>query len=354
MREVRDQRSAVSTRKFGLVRSLAPSPFSLALSFIGALLFALCVSAEAQPNKVPIIGYLSSTDPATDSIRSEPFRAALRELGYIEGQNIIIEYRYAEGKRSRQPELAAELVRLKVDVIVVQGGDSVIRAAMDVTKTIPILMTGQGGNPVKGGFVASLARPGGNITGITFLTTELGVKRLELLKEAVPKLVRVAVLYDPNATGITGEVKEDLPVSARAFGLTVRPWEVWDADGLERVLAALNKDRPEALYAPSAGAVMSANQKRIVDFALKSRLPSVYSNRAVVEAGGLIYYGAEGAHLYRRVAYYLDKILNGAKPGDLPVEQPTKFELVINQKTAKQIGLTIPASMLARADKVIK
>jgi putative ABC transport system substrate-binding protein len=322
---------------------------------LSAMLLVPCFSASAQPaKKVFRIGYLSGTDPATDSIRSEPFRAGLRELGYIEGQNIVIEYRYAEGKRDRAHERAAELVGLKVDIIVVQGGDLVIRAAMNATKTIPILLTGQGADPVRAGYVESLARPGGNVTGFTFLTAELGGKRLELLKEAVPKLARVAVLYDPATVGIAREVKEDFPVAARAMGLTVQPWEVRDADGLERVFAALNKDRPDGLYAPSAGAVMTANQKRIADFALKSRLPSAYANRAAVEAGGLMYYGVDVGHSYQRVAYFVDRILKGAKPADLPVEQPTKFEFVINLKTAKQIGVAIPPEALARATKIIR
>ena len=192
-----------------------------------AMLFALCLSAEAQqPKKVPRIGYLSSGDPASESARSEAIRLALRELGYIEGQNIAIEYRYAEGKRDRFPELAAELVRLKVDVIVVAGGAPSIRAAKNATKTIPIVMMGRGADPVEAGLVESLARPGGNVTGITLLARELGGKRLELLKEAVPKLARVAVLYDPAVPGSVLEVKEDLPVAARALGLTVRSWEV--------------------------------------------------------------------------------------------------------------------------------
>jgi putative ABC transport system substrate-binding protein len=278
----------------------------------------------------------------------------LRELGYIEGQNIATEYRYAEGKRDRQPQLAAELVRLKVDIILIQGGDTVIRAAMNATKTIPILLTGQGSDPVKAGFIESLARPGGNVTGLTILTPELSGKRLELLKETVPKLARVALLYDPAAPGITRELKEDLPVAARAMGLAVQPWEIRNVEGLERVFAALKYERPDALYAPSAGAVMSANQKRIADFALKSRLPSVYANRAVVEAGGLMYYGADLADIYRRVASHVDKMLRGAKPAEMPVEQATKFEFVVNLKTAKQIGLTIPPQVLARADRVIR
>ena len=215
-------------------------------------------------------------------------------------------------------------------------------------------MAGQGSDPVEAGFVESLARPGGNVTGLTNLARELGGKRLELLKEAVPKLARVAVLYDPANPPSVLEVKEVLPVAARALGLTIQPWEIRDADGFERVFAALNKQRPDGLYVLGAGPLMRANEKRIVGFALKSRLPSMYNNREAVDAGGLMSYGADLADSYRRVAYYVDRILKGAKPADLPVEQPTKFELVINLKTAKQIGLTIPQSMLYRADKVIK
>ena len=207
-------------------------------------------------------------------------------------------------------------------------------------------MVGGGSDPVEAGLVESLARPGGNVTGLTNLTRELGGKRLELLKEAVPKLARVAVLYDPATQGSVLEVKEVLPVAARALGLTVRSWEVRAADDFDRVFAALNKQRPDGLYVPR-GPLMRANQKRIVGFALKSRLPSVYENREAVDAGGLMYYGADHADSYRRVAYYVDRILKGAKPADLPVEQPTKFEFVINLKTAKQIGLTIPPNVLS-------
>ena len=228
-----------------------------------------------------------------------------------------------------------------------------IRAAKNATKTIPIVMVGTRADPVEAGLVESLARPGGNVTGLTNLSRELGGKRLELLKEAVPKLARVAVLYDPAIPASVIEVKELLPVAARALGLTLQPWEVRAADGFEEVFAALNKERPDGLYV-LRGPLMNANQKRIVGFALKSRLPSMYANREAVDAGGLMYYGADRADSYRRVAYYVDKILKGAKPADLPVEQPTKFELVINLKTAKQIGLTIPQNVLARADKVIK
>ena len=235
-----------------------------------AMLFALCLPAGAQqPKKVPRIGYLAGS-AATESTRTEAIRMALRERGYIEGQNIAIEYRYAEGKRDRLPELAAELVRLKVDIIVV-GGDPTIQAAKNATKTIPIVMSGRGSDPVEAGLVESLARPGGNVTGITNLGRELGGKRLELLKEAVTKVARVAVLYEPIA-GSVREVKELLPVAARALGLTIQPWEVRAADDFERVFAAISKWRPDGLFVPAAGPVMTANQKRIVDFALKGQV----------------------------------------------------------------------------------
>jgi putative tryptophan/tyrosine transport system substrate-binding protein len=321
---------------------------------VAVVLLAVGVTAEAQqPKKVQRIGYLSPSDAATESTRSEPIRRALRELGYIEGQNIAIEYRYAEGKVDRFSELTAELVRLKIDVIVASGGTRLVRAVMNTTKTIPIVMAGAGVDPVEAGFAESLARPGGNVTGITTLSRELGGKRLELLKEAVPKVARVAVLYDAASPGIVLDVKEVLPVAARALGLTIQPWEVRDADGFERIFSALNKQRPDGLSV-TPGRLIVTNQKRIADFALKSRLPSMYSSREFVDVGGLMSYGADLADSYRRVAYYIDRILKGAKPSDLPVEQPTKFELVINLKTAKQIGLTIPQSMLYRADRVIK
>jgi putative ABC transport system substrate-binding protein len=247
----------------------------------------------------------------------------------------------------------AELVRLKVDIIVAAGGRTMIQAAMNATKTIPIVMTGAASDPVEAGFVESLARPGANVTGLTNLGTELGSKRLELLKEAVPKIARVAVLYDPANPSNVIDVKEVLPVAARALGLTIQPWEVRTADDFERVFAAMGKQRPDGLYL-IGGNLMNVHQKRVVGFALKNRLPSMYNRREAVDAGGLMSYGADLADSYRRVAYFVDRILKGAKPADLPVEQPTKFELVINLKTAKQIGLTIPQSVLYRADKVLK
>ncbi|HEU4345186.1 MAG TPA: ABC transporter substrate-binding protein [Candidatus Binatia bacterium] len=326
----------------------------MGFSVIALVLVVTGAVAQAQqPKKLFRIGYLSSNDPTNESARSEGIRLALRELGYIEGQNIGFEYRYSERKPDRIPALAAELIRLKVDIIIVSGGVGVPRAAKDATKTIPIVMVGSGLDPVEEGLVQSLARPGGNVTGLTLLSRQLGGKRLELLKEADPRIARVAVLYQPTNAGSVREVKEVIPAAASAVGVTIRSLEVRDAEGFDKVFAAVKNERPNGLYLTS-GPLMNAHHKRTVDFALKSRLPSIYGNRDTVDAGGLMSYGADLVDSYRRVAYYIDKILRGAKPADLPVEQPTKFELVINLKTAKQIGLAIPPSVLARADKVIR
>jgi len=317
-----------------------------------AILLALSFPVQAQqPKKVARIGYLVSSDPITESTRSEGIRQALRDLGYVEGQNIAFEYRYADGKLDRFPEIAAELVRFKVDIIVVAGGNTLIRAVKNATKTIPIVMTG-GSDPVEAGFVDSLARPGGNVTGLALLLNELAGKRLELLKEAVPKLARVAVLHDPALPPNILELKEVQAV-ASALGLTIQPWEIRRAGDFDRVFTAMAKQRLGGVYVIS-GRLVTSNRKQIVGFALKNRLPSVYPQREYVDAGGLMYYGADQAESYKRAAYFVDRILKGAKPADLPVEQPTKFELIINLKTAKQIGLTIPQKVLVRADKVIK
>jgi putative ABC transport system substrate-binding protein len=319
-----------------------------------AALLTLSASAHAQqPRKVLRIGYLSSQSPEHESVRAEGIRSALRERGYAEGTNVAFVYRYSEGKTDRSSELAAELVRLNVDIIIVAGGIHWIRAAKDATKTIPIVMMGIGNDPVEAGLIESLARPGANITGLTNLGGKLTGKRLELLKEAAPKVARVAVLYQPATPANVVEVKEDLPSAARTLKLEVPTWEVQASNGLDAIFAAVRKERPDALYA-AGSPLINANQKRIVGFALKNRLPSVYDSGEAVGAGGLMSYGADQADSYRRVAIYIDKILKGAKPADLPVEQPTKFELVVNLKTAKQIGLTIPPNVLARADKVIK
>jgi len=316
------------------------------------MLLALPFSARAQqPKKIPLVGYLSSGNPASESARAEGIRLALRERGYIEGQNIATEYRYAEGKSDRYPELAAELVRLKVDIILVVGS-TVTRAVKNATKTIPIVMAGGGVDPVEAGSIESLARPGGNVTGITLLSRGLDGKKLELLKEAVPKITRVAVFYNPATPGAAREVKEVLPAPARALKLTIQPCEVRAADDFERAFAAL-KQRPDGLYV-FGGALIFGNQKRTIGFALKNRLPSMYGNKAAVEAGGLMYYGADVADSYRRVAYFVDRILKGTPPSELPVEQPMRFEFVINLKTANQIGLTIPQWTLMKATKVIQ
>ena len=322
----------------------------LTILFLAAVDFA----QAQQPKKVPRIGYLAGGNAATESTRAEGIRLTLRERGYVEGQNIAIEYRYTEGKADRYPKLVAELVRLKVDLILVTGSDPLIRAAIHATKMIPIVLTGGGRDPVEAGYVESLARPGGNVTGITNLSRELSGKRLELLKAAVPKLARVAVLYDPGVPGDVLQVKEVLPVAARALKLTLQPWEIRIADDFDRVFAAMGKQRPDGFYVHPSGPLMTANQKRIVGFALKSRLPSMYFYREAVEEGGLMSYGADLADSYRRVAGLVDKILKGAKPADLPVEQPTKFEFIINLKTAKEIGVTIPPEVLARANRLIK
>jgi ABC-type uncharacterized transport system substrate-binding protein len=334
-------------------RSIQDRKWLTVVAIVVALTLSGAVVHAQQEKKVSRIGYLSDSAPARETARSEAMGLALRELGYIEGNNIVMEYRYAAGKVDRAPELASELVRLKVDIILIAGGPTQSRAAKNATTTIPIVMMGDGADPVETGLVESLARPGGNVTGITLLNRELGGKRLELLKEAVPKLARVAVLYDPANSYNKRELKEGLPVAARSLGLTIQPWPIQDANALEKELAAMGKQRPDGMYSTSSRQ-MIAIERRIAEFALKSGLPSVYAWREAVEAGGLMYYGADRADSYRRVAYYVDKILKGTKPADLPVEQPKKFELVFNLKTAKQIGLTIPPNVLARADKVIK
>jgi ABC-type uncharacterized transport system substrate-binding protein len=317
-----------------------------------SMLIALCSPAQAQqPTKLPRIGYLSSVDPAGESARAKGIRLALRERGYEE-ESVSFEYRYSEGKGDRAPELAAELVRLKVDIIVVAGGIIWIRAAKNATKTIPIVMVGAGNDPVEAGLIESLGHPGSNVTGLTNLSGKLGGKRLELFKEAVPKLVRVAVLYDLATPANRGELQEVQTVGP-ALKLTVQPWEVRAADDFGKVFAALIRERPDGLHVLGSP-LLNNNQKRIAGFALKSRLPSMYQSSEAVDAGGLMSYGADLADSYRLVASYVDRIFRGAKPADLPVQQPTKFELVINLKTAKQIGLTIQQKVLARADKVIK
>jgi putative ABC transport system substrate-binding protein len=316
------------------------------------MLFALGVPVAAQqPAKLWKIGIFTSTSSSLTSLRVEGLRQGLREFGYIEGKNIIIEHRNAGGKPDRYPEIAAELVRLKVDVTVVSGEQAVL-ALKQSTQTVPIVMLSGGVDPVEAGFIESLARPGGNITGFTNIGVEIGGKRLELLKEAVPKAARVAILYDPANPGNVLEVKE-VQTAAGPLRLTLQAWDVRGTDDFERVFAGVKKERADGLYL-AGGPLMNANETRTVGFALRSRLPSVYLWSTAVDAGGLMSYGASLAGAGRDAARYVDKILKGTKPADLPVERPTKFELVINLKTAKQIGITIPQSLLYRADKVLR
>ncbi len=305
--------------------------------------------AEAQQaKKVPRIGWLSVTSGRTP--RHDAFRQGLRELGYVEGQNIAIESRFAEQKEDRLAEFAAELVRLKVDVIVALEPPA-IRAAKKATGTIPIVMRSTD-DPVDTGLIASLARPGGNITGLTSISTELSGKRLELLKEVVSRLSHVAALRNPTAPDAAVKWSE-AEVAARSLGLKLQSLDVRSDDDLERAFQAATKGRAQALIT-LRNPVFVFNAKRIAELAVKNRLPVIYDDRNFVDDGGLMSYGANLADLYHRAATYVDKILKGRKPADLPVEQPMKFEFVINLKAAKQIGLTIPHEVLARADKVIK
>jgi putative tryptophan/tyrosine transport system substrate-binding protein len=282
------------------------------------------------------------------STRTEAFRQGLRELGYVEGKNIVIEWRSAEGKRDRLPSLAAELVRLKVDIIVTAGPPAT-RSAKEATVTIPIVFA-QDGDPVASGFVASLARPGGNITGLSTLAPELSGKRLELLKEIVPKLSRVAVLGMSTNPGNSQSLRET-ELAAGAFGVQIQYLDARDSKDIEAALRSASKGRADAVLVLNFPGDVS---RVIPDLAVKNRLPAIYYNSTIVNNGGLMSYGASITDLDRRAATYVDKILKGAKPADLPVEQPTKFEFVINLRAAKQIGLTIPPNVLVRADKVIK
>ena len=312
------------------------------------LTFVMCgVVAEAQQKKIPRIGVLfigSKNQP-----HLEAFKQGLRERGYMEGKNILLEYRYAEGNNDRLPQLAAELVSDKVDVIVTTASVSAI-AARRVTKTIPIVMTS--GNPLESGLAASLAKPGRNVTGLTVLSVDLSGKRVELLTETFPKTTRIAALQSPQDFEAGAGYKETQE-AAKAFSLRLHPVEVQSANDFELAFAQMNKAGETALLV-ILSPMITFNSRRIVELALKYRLPGMYPTKQFAEEGGLMSYGPLIGDLYRRAATYVDKILKGANPGELPVEQPTKFELVINLKTAKQIGVTIPANVLARADRVIK
>jgi putative ABC transport system substrate-binding protein len=316
-----------------------------------AWLFALCVPAEAQqPAKIPKIGFLSSGSGSGSPFRSEVFQQQLRGLGYVEGKNIAFESRYGEDNFDRLPALADELVRLKVDVLVINTTPAAL-AAKNATRTIPIVFLGVS-DPVVAGLVDSLARPGGNITGFTNIAPVLAGKRLELLKETVSKLSRVAVLWDPKAPGSTQQWKES-QLPARELGLQLHSMEVSSADKYEDAFKEATKARSGAL-AVTQNPLAGSNRKQIADLATKNRLPAIYPRGDFVESGGLMSYGPDLAEPHRHAAVYVDKILKGAKPADLPVEQPTKFELMINLKTAKALGLTIPPVVLMRAEKVVK
>ena len=314
--------------------------------------FAMCgaVAQAQQPKKVPRIGFLGATSPSVESARIEAFRQGLRELGYVEGKNIVIEYRWAEGKFDRLPDLAADLVRLNVEVIVT-GGSTSTGAAKKVTTTIPIVMA-QVNDPVGSGFVASLARPGGNMTGLSTLAPEISGKQLELLKEIVPRLSRVAVFGTSTILGNAQALRE-VELAAAAFKVQHLYLDLLDSKDIETAFRAAGKGRADGVLTVTSPILLS-QRAQVAGLAVKSRLPAIYHQSQYAEAGGLMSYGASFTDMDRRAATYVDKILKGAKPGELPVEQPTKFELIINLKAAKQIGVTIPPNVLARADKVIK
>lgn len=316
------------------------------------VLLTTAFSAQAQqPTKIRRMGFLNPSSPSAVALRVDAFRQGLRELGYVEGKNIRIEQRHAEGKLDRLPALAAELVSLEVDVIVTSGPIPT-GSAKEATSTIPIVMM-QDSDPVGNGFVASLARPGGNITGLAALAPELSGKRLELLREIVPRLSRVAVFGTSTQPGNAQALKET-ELAAVALGVKLQFLDVRSLNEIETAFRAAGKERSDAVLMLVAGVVANPNRTQIAKLAVKSRLPAIYSRPDDVEAGGLMAYGVSFNDLARRAATYVDKILKGAKPADLPVEQPTKFEFIINLKAAKQIGLTVPPNVLARADRVIR
>jgi putative tryptophan/tyrosine transport system substrate-binding protein len=326
------------------------SVFSKIVTFC-ALLFALCSSAEAQqPTKVPRIGYLGSLSRSAFVSRIEAFQEGLRELGYVEGKNIVIEWRFAEGKLDRLPALAAELVDLKIDIIV-SSSPTTTRPIKDATSTIPIVMA-QDSDPVASGFVASLAHPGGNITGLSTVLPEISGKRLEILKETVPKLARVAVLGASTTPGTLQSLKET-ELAAAAFKVQLHYLDVLEPKDIETAFRGAAKGRVDAVLVLGGPFILS-NRTQIAELAVKNRFPAIYYSPEFVEDGGLMSYGVSFIELSRRAGWYVVKILKGAKPADLPVEQPTKFEFVINLKAAKQIGLAIPEKVLARADRVIR
>jgi putative ABC transport system substrate-binding protein len=332
------------------VKSLGNQRLGVSVT-VAVMLFAVCVSVEAQqPKKAPKIGFLvvpSQTFFAKNRI--EPFRQGLQSLGYVEGKNVVIEYRYAEGNLDRLPDLAKELVSVKPDVIVTTATQGVL-ALKNATRTIPIIFVGVN-DPVASRLVDSLAMPGGNVTGLSALAPELSGKRLQLLKEAVPTITRVAFLW--GSGGRATPLVKETQAAARALGLQCQSIEVRDSKGLDSAFEAATKEHAQALLI-SAAPIINTHQARIVEFAAKNRVPAIYAGAEFVDAGGLMSYGPSYTDLYRRAAIYLDKILKGAKPADLPVEQPKKFEFIVNLKAANQIGLVISQKVLARADRVIR
>ena len=321
-----------------------------AILVLGAMLLALTCPADAQQPKR--VGYLAPVFPCSENVPSlEAFRQGLRKLGYVEGQNIALECRSAGGNADRLRELAAELVGLKVDVIIAGGGELVARAAKQATQTIPIVMT-NAADPVETGLVASLARPGGNITGLVTFSPELSGKRLELLKEALPKVSRIAVLTNPANPEQEARVKET-KAAAQELKVQLQILEVREPGAFDKAFLAITNEHAQALL-PLGDPLIVSQRKQIVDFATKNRMPAMYHRMEFVDVGGLMAYGPSYNDLFFRAATYVDKIFKGTKVAELPIEQPTKFEFVINLKTAKQIGLTIPPNVLARADKVIK
>lgn len=318
---------------------------------LGAIFLTLSFASDAQQTtKIPRIGYLIAVSPAASANRIKVFQQGLHELGYEERNNIVIEYRYAEEKLDRLPALAAELVRLKVDVIVTAGGQAT-RAAKEATSTIPIVMTNDP-DPVASGFVASLAQPGRNITGLSTLAPELSGKRLELLREVVPKLSRVAIVGTSTQPGHPQAIKE-LDLAAKGFNVQIQYLDVLDSKDVETAFRAAAKGRADGVLT-LASPLLRSQRVQLADLAVKHRIPAIYNDIQFVEAGGLIFYGVNFFDLDRRAATYVDKILKGAKPADLPVEQPIKFEFIINLMAAKQIGLTIPPNVLVRADRVVR
>jgi putative ABC transport system substrate-binding protein len=316
----------------------------------GFLGFGLAAAEAQQPARIHRIGILSPVSGSFFSAREEAFRQRLRELGYVEGKNIFIEYRHAEGKAERLPDLVAELVRLKVDIIVTTGPDATL-AAKKASATIPIVFTAAS-DPLGTGLVSSLAQPGGNITGLSLMVPDLDGKRLELLKEAFPKVARVAFLWRGSGGTRGNRALTDMEAAAKALGVKLLSLPVRSLDDFEGAFARAKKERAQALITTTGG-LINTHQRRVLDFAAKNRLPAIYPYSEFVEAGGLMSYGPDNTVLWRRAADFVDKILKGTKPADIPVEQPMKFEFIINLKAAKQIGVTVEPNVLVRADKVI-